>query len=191
MTKNYDSAVELLRKWVRSTRADGLGPLGTNLVELEEIADMVEAELEAKREGVVFFEAECVRLRKVLADIDRTHMMLPVDADGVPIRPGDKVFGYGRKNDGMTVRFLDQYGNLMVCDKGSKSLKDCLYWAADNVTHSAPETVESLLAEMVKDIASERVIYVPDDKMDEFDARLRDIRADYAERIRKAMDNGD
>ena len=137
------------------------------------------------------FSIPAIKAKSIADEIEAKYMRLPVDADGVPIRPGDKVFGYGRKNDGMTVRFLDQHGNLMVCETGSANLRDSLYWAADNVTHSAPDTVESLLEDMVKDIASEHVIYVPDDKKDEFGARLRDIRDDYAERIRKVVDNGD
>ena len=110
MTDNRTTrAVELLRKWVRSTRADGLGPLGTTLEELDEIAGMVEAErneLKAKVAELVEklgnFDGEvycggtivdwyemAVRLQAQVDEMNETHMKLPVDADDVPIHIGD------------------------------------------------------------------------------------------------------
>ena len=63
-------------------------------------------------------------------------------------------------------------------------------WSFAGDLFGGNDTVESLLEDMVKDIASEHVIYVPDSKKDEFGARLRDIRDYYAERIRKAAEHG-
>lgn len=40
-----NNPIEKLRGWVRSTRADGLGPFGTSLEELDGIADALEAEI--------------------------------------------------------------------------------------------------------------------------------------------------
>ena len=68
-------ALDKLRKWVRATREDGLGPMGTDLCELDGIADEIEAEIE------------------------REWMRVPCDADGVPIRMGDAVEGEPRRFD--------------------------------------------------------------------------------------------
>ena len=58
-------ALDELRGWIVATVDYGLGPNGTNLEQLHDIADAIEAEI-AER-----------------------FMELPVDADGVPIHIGD------------------------------------------------------------------------------------------------------
>lgn len=139
--------IELLRGWVCVTRANGLGPLGTNLAELDEIADEIEA----------------------------AYMKLPVDADGVPIRPGDIM----RFRDDAPVR-VDSIGNNRWYEGdygwfggnggfyGSGTLRSC--------RHVKPETVEDIIAE---------VYHLVREAEDECG-----LIADYAERIRKAVEHG-
>lgn len=122
---------------------------------------------------------------------DSAYMRLPVDADGVPIKPGDRVYGYGRKEDGMTVRFLDQHGNLMVGDTGTTSLYECLYWTAENVTHHKPDTVESLLADFQQDTLTSQGEYVGEIiDAEEWERELGKSIEEYAERIKKAVEHG-
>jgi len=119
-------------------------------------------------------------LDKFADEIEAQYMRLPVDAEGVPIRPEDEVVHIGDPQ---------RHSRVVV------AVSEENFYCSNNVLHPSrmfrhvkPDTVESLLEDMMRDIASEHVIYVPVDKQDGFGARLRDIRDNYAERIRKAME---
>ena len=73
-------ALDELRGWIAATVDYGLGPDGTNLEQLRDIADAIEAEIAEK------------------------FMKLPVDADGVVIHVGDAIeYPNGRRD---VVRFI-------------------------------------------------------------------------------------
>ena len=178
-----NNPIEKLRAWVRVTREDGLGPLGTNLKELEEITDMIEAEFEARREASAFFEAERDRLYKVLADMKRTHMKLPVDADGAPIRPGDVVCYFDDGNK-MHVTSVTEDG-IYYEFEGNRSRQNPL--PTNVVHHYVPDTVEDLMEKALEEAAM----------LDRYDgycpsaADVTVIADKYAARIRKAVHDGD
>lgn len=184
MDSNKDP-IDKLRGWVRSTRADGLGPFGTNLEELDGIADALEAEtaeykilttsygfmntklndaLSAIRNrfGVDNELAAEDPAKNILEALERGWIRLPVDADGVPIRPGDLLVD--------TTSDYELYATKMFLGLNG--------WAInarrpDELRHVKPDTVEGLLAEFEN--------HVRCDGAD--DASI----AEYAERIRKAV----
>lgn len=128
----------------------------------------LEAELEAEREEAAFFEAERDRLYKVLADMERTHVKLPFDVDGVPIRPGDEM----TQGEGTFIATVHYWPHCTSVTDGSG-----FAYATIDISHVKPDTVKSLLEEFEN--------HVRCDGAD--DASI----ADYAERIRKAVKNGD
>lgn len=178
-----NNPIEKLRAWVRATREDGLGPLGTNLKELEEITDMIEAEFEARREAAAFFEAERDRLYKVLADMKRTHMKLPVDADGAPIRPGDYMqMAFGESAEVVAVDSERWFFDQSCLDDDSEEYE--WEWAV-NSRHFKLDIVEGLLEEFERRYAlCLHIDYTGDDTPG-------GLREEYAERIRKAVHDGD
>ena len=154
--------IERLREWVRGTRSDGIGPLGTSIKELEEIADMVEAERD--------------RLHKTIVDLMRTHMKLPVDADGVSIRPGDEMqMAFGESAEVVAVGFGRWFFDHSCLADDSEEYD--WEWAA-NSQHAKPDTVEDIIMEAMQHAFSASHLDMGD-KVDEF-----------AERIRKAVEHG-
>lgn len=108
------------------------------------------------------------KFKAKLDEYDQTHMLLPVDADGVPIRPGDKV------TDEYGVAFTVGYvAEDMVCTgTGAQILPyECHRWQKS-------DTIESVVEEVL--INDEwRTL---DDEA--YTARI----AEYAERIRAIHD---
>lgn len=200
-----DSVVELLRKcaaqdhgMARLRDALGIGlESGWQLRCLAEVADMIEAELgerderieeleaelEAEREESAFFEAERDRLYKVLAGMERTHMKLPVDADGAPIRPGD----YMQMAFGESAEVVAVDSERWFFDQSCLALGGEEYdWEwAENSHHFKLDTVEGLLEEFERRYAlCLHIDYTGDDTPG-------GLREEYAERIRKAVHDGD
>lgn len=106
-------------------------------------------------------------LQDKLDEIEQTHMRLPVDADGVPIKPGDKV------NCG-------QYTDYYVLGINDVSWID-LFGSSHEARitrHVQQDTVKSLIKELVEDHT-----YKTESCTD-------DLIAEYAERIRKAVEHG-
>ena len=184
MTDNRTtSVVELLREWVRSTRANGLGPLGMNLEQLDEIVDIVETELDVEREEAEFWEAQHdfelnmrINAEQRIADVERTHMKLPVDADGVPIRPGDTV-GYFVDGQKMHVQSVCEKGIYYTFSKGEVDGP----LPTDYLFHVKPETVECIIVEAMSLACEPEAPY----------SKNSTLVKTYAERIRKAVHDGD
>lgn len=100
-------------------------------------------------------------------EIEAAYMKLPVDADGVPIRVGDEIeYPNGRRD---VVRFITINDNLPTFNESG--------WIASKCRHVKPDTVEDIIAE---------VYHLVREAEDE-----RGLIADYAERIRKAVHDGD
>lgn len=134
-----------LRKWIRATREDGFGPMGTDLETLRGIADELDAEL---------------------AYIERTYMRLPVDADGVPVRIGDTM---GRicaeDRDVFTVGLIGSDG-LCMDDETS-------FFKASECRHVQPDTVEDIIAEVVQFGANADTGTRIEDVVEEYAERIR------------------
>lgn len=163
-----------LRMWVRATREDGLGPMGTDLATLSDIVDVLEADISELEDDLNTAELDNEYLREQLRHIeqlerDSAYMRLPVDADGVPIRPGDRVDVINGTPCTFNVEkmWLNRYG-----------------WAVhgrrpDEFRHVQQDAVESLMKEFA--LACEEQGYK--------DPRIDGIVEDYAERIRKAVEH--
>lgn len=211
---DINNTIEKLRAWVRATREDGLGPLGTNLKELEEITDMIEAEFEASicancamttpsesgRRCMMEIKDPIARLREIAAtlddaaasmsehgfsipgikaksiadEIEAQYMRLPVDADGVPIRPGDLMLDYE------TPRHVCGIGcsDIILGGYQQDGQQGMRYGIAANYRHVKPDTVESELAQFLTACG--------DDDPHYYDEQI----AEYAERIRNEVQDG-
>ena len=87
---------------------------------------------------------------KIQDEVDERYMLLPVGADGIPIRIGDIVDAddaeYPRRItvEGFTSYFPDGKGRLMIVD-GDEDV-----WSADSCRHR--RTIEEVLSEMADEI---------------------------------------
>ena len=122
-------------------------------------------------------------VRNVSEGIGQTHMRLPVDADGVPWHIGDKVQRKEHKSRPNVVT------GIYIYDNGDHALQvretDCTAWApiAHESRHAKPDTVESLLDELLEEANCK----VNEDGSCEMGVPYA-RRADYAERIRKVVE---
>ena len=72
------------------------------------------------------------KAREIVAEVERRCMALPLDADGVPIRPGDTVWNY--RCEQFDVTHIGEYGELRCFDEmGFPLIAD-----ACCVTHKKP-----------------------------------------------------
>lgn len=87
---------------------------------------------------------------EIEAEIAKRFMELPVDADGVPIRVGETVYGkYLKGNPEYTVRgfsFDQEHGqwNVQVGDA---------MWVSQNLLGAKPRTLESILCDALADVS--------------------------------------
>ena len=117
-----------------------------------------------------------------LADVERTHMRLPVDADGAPIRIGDEM-EWTNKLNGEKERFVcagytTEYStwkpnNLALMATNEEGAE----FYCDQCRHVQPDIVESLLEEFHGKLWSD-------------DEEQMALLEEYAERIRKAVEHG-
>lgn len=125
---------------------------------------------------------------------DSAYMRLPVDADGVPIHLGDVVVAQDEQPFEVRAFQLDTLGWFAIERLGSQ-------WNVNQLHHVQPDTVESLLEEYAQDksedwrIACNRYFrehcWSKDWLQDpEFSVVHCDNIAEYAERIRKAVEHG-
>ena len=83
----------------------------------------------------------------IQAEIDSRYMLLPVDADGVPIRVGDELHGEHAK----PIRRVIAVGN-------GEYICDCQVVRHANLYHHVnPRTVEDVLREFAQDIRLESI----------------------------------
>ena len=109
-------------------------------------------------------------LEKLAAQVDESEdgwVRLPVDADGVPIRPGDElvIFETGEHIRAYDVELYDD-GRWLVCDDETM---DSIH--PDRLRHRAP-TVEDVLREFARELDAD-AYGITDAKVAEFAARLR------------------
>ena len=105
--------------------------------------------------------------------IEREYVKLPVDADGVPIRVGDRL------TDGEYAFTVD---DMAVYGDGSWSIRneDGNAWAACDVTHYHVPTVEDVLREF-----AEKII---DSQIPNVHPTYEETIAEYAAKLRLAGD---
>lgn len=117
--------------------------------------------------------------KKVMEALERDYMRMPVDADGVPIRPGDVLDA--PMYDGTTYRMTVE---CVVWNGAEWAVEDsCGAYSADNVRHIKRDTVESVLGELLEEA---RCKFHEDGSCETGVTYER--RAEYAERIRRALD---
>lgn len=83
--------------------------------------------------------------------IDEHYLLLPVDADGVPIHVGDELRGYGLQDGGAIVKALN--GTMVIVGRlegGENYAKSGLLWSASETRHYNPRTVEDVLVDMLE-----------------------------------------
>lgn len=121
------------------------------------------------------FSIPSIRAKSIADEIEAQYIRLPVDSDGVPIRPGDEV--------GINPQSPTFYEVVAVGD-GVVVLDGMFMRSADECRHVKPDTIFDILEELaLRDDLGMLSVEAERDEMDELLAR-------YAERIRKAVENG-
>lgn len=120
-------------------------------------------------------------LLELLDEIEAQYMRLPVDADGVPIRQGDRVEGYEQAD--VRVEGIAHCGVIVRSNvPGGHGYPDTSYplllWANEKVRHVKHDTVEGVVAEAMN-LACE-----PESP---YSVNSKHVR-EFAERIRKAVE---
>lgn len=122
-------------------------------------------------ETVVGWYEHAVLMESKVDEMEQTHMRLPVDADGVPCRIGDVLDWDGGRSEVMAVSEgcvwfdTDKHELCLTCFESS------------GCRHVQPDTVESLLEDFHGKLWSD-------------DEEQMAMLEEYAERIRKAVENG-
>lgn len=111
------------------------------------------------------------------AELGRTYIRLPLDADGVPIRPGDRM-------ERICAEEPYPFKAWFVSSTTDFLSDEIDFYNASECRHVKPDTVEDAIKDMLEEMANERFVYLSSsaDKH-----RLREIVADCTERIRKAV----
>ena len=143
---------------------------------LEEFREWIDSHC-AVRSGI---EMKC-RMHEIAdaieSEIAEKFMELPVDSDGVPVRPGD-VVGYFQ--DGLKMYVYS------VCEDGiyyRYERKIELPLPTEELRHFHPNTVEGILDQLLEDAGC---VYHEDGSCEM--GLTYEQRAEYAERIRKVLD---
>lgn len=154
---------------------------------LKEQLKVLQAEVNELREKVgrmaetdSRWEAMRRDLENTIAERDECYMKLPVDADGVPIRPGDTLVR--GENMPFKVLSIDYNDNgVRVFNENSFGITHCEY------RHVKPDHVKELL----KELMGETIEWCHYSGPMSGTRTQSEIIADYAERIRKAVKDGD
>lgn len=80
---------------------------------------------------------------EIEAEIAERYMLLPVDADGVPIHVGDTIEYPNGKRD--VVRFITVNDNMPTFNERG--------WVASKCRHIKPRTIEDVLTDLVNEVA--------------------------------------
>lgn len=134
-------------------------------------------------------QAKVDELTEQLADMERTHMKLPLDADGVPIRIGDEM-EWTNKLNGEKERFTvagytTEYSTWTHDNCTLMATNDeCAEFYCDQCRHVKPDTIESLLQDLADEVweasCTCQTIWS--------DSGLDGIAERYAERIRQSIE---
>lgn len=140
-------SIEKLRKWVKSLYTPNSGELK---VEGLDIADEIEAEIESR------------------------YMLLPVDADGVPIHVGDELFNKNKPTDVYKVTAIADNGYIRI-------YHDTAHIHSSQCRHVKPRTIEDVLRDYGEEIARQG---------HQAGLTMGEITAKYADELRGMMKEG-
>lgn len=146
--------------------------------------DALQAKVDELQSRFDDFEGDCYRgatvvqwyehsvlLQGKLDEMERTHMPLPVDAYGVPTHFGQRI------------EFRGHEGNVWLIGANEVMCTDRMCCPIGEYRNVQPDTVESLLEQFWRE--TDGIIFPSDN-----DGLLEKKKAEYAERIRKAVKNG-
>ena len=151
-----------LRKWNDETT---ILPI-TRRQLLDAIADRIDIEHE-----------KAIRELNNLADaIGDGCVMLPKDADGVPIHIGDELEGYGYPKGGAYCKAIVNDVTILAGPIGS-FYKSWLMWDATEVCHHHEPTVEDVLREFVTEFNRDDTELCDEEIIERFAAKLQ-LRSD-------------
>lgn len=114
-------------------------------------------------------------LRDIQDEVDSRYMLLPVDADGVPIHINDRM-----ENDERVVRIVlsdGEYEPSVYLEKLSRPRVLHEYFCHE-ISHFKPRTVEDVLREMVEGYNDDGTFDTPEEFIGRYAAELRDLLAD-------------
>lgn len=140
---------------------------------LEDMTEQLSEEVDVQRINYTIAFARAEKAEDTIADLEKTHMRLPVDADGVPIRPGDK----------LVYRGTEPFMCYAVSEKHAHTwdaAANAIGHLACKCRHVQPETVEGILAEAMSFACEPEAPFSENSK----------YVKQYAERIRKAVEHG-
>lgn len=82
---------------------------------------------------------------EIQAEIDERFMALPLDADGVPIRVGDKLFNKNKPTDVCKVSAIAGNGYIRICH-------DTAHIHSSQCRHVKPDPLKELLNDRINDV---------------------------------------
>ena len=88
----------------------------------------------------------------VYCEVDERFMALPLDADGVPIRVGDKLECHANGKDGIFIVFA--IGDKVAVENTDDSLTRVMH-VARFCHHFKPRTLEDVLCDFANDVAKQ------------------------------------
>ena len=112
------------------------------------------------------------------AEIAEKYMLLPVDADGVPIRVGDVVAAQDEQPFEVRAFQLDAFGWFAIERLGS-------HWNVNQLHHVKPRTLEDVLCDALSDVSC-----MGDGVVRHFDQEESYVQ-DLADEIRKILGVGE
>lgn len=113
--------------------------------------------------------AEIDELKAKLDAYDETHMLLPIDADGVPIRVGETCYD---KHTGEQFEVSSVEWNNVCWSAWSKPETRHIY---SEVTHVKPRTIEDVLREIVELAQYPSAGKIDDGDIEGFAAEIREL----------------
>lgn len=144
---------------------------------LESIVKLRELRDEAARKMVDNPRWVCARAEEIADEIEREiaerYMELPKDADGVPVRIGDKMTNINKPSDEYTV--------TSITESGCRVYGDCAFIKTSQLRHIKPRTVEDVLEEFLRASA---------DVCAEANCELEEQIARYADELRDLIKEG-
>ncbi len=181
------AGIDRLRRWVLQTREDGLGPMGTNLNDLLEIADAIEEEFKEQEQAHAFAYSQVYDFANgiygQLLNFDKMDerpeemaehgwVKLPVDADGVPIHIGDELKCIEALHPEVPARFKVQ--DMFYRGNGEWHLRAYpATYDPKKCRHHHEPTVEDLLREFVSEFNRDDTELCDEEIIERFASKLR------------------
>ena len=113
---------------------------------------------------------------EIQAEIDERFMLLPVDADGVPIHVGDKMeYEYPNDDDKpFTILGVNNDGDVFHCPEDKRLVPTCIS-LANGLRHVKPRTLEDVLIDAMQFGFSSKAGENVSEKAHEFASEIRKL----------------